>query len=450
MFRPLASTLIVGTWSSAIGGESGALMQSQSRNEDALEFVNNKERVQLAELHKTMLSHHREHQQERKTVQQQGHRGYHTHLTKHRDVMTAGATVSTGHEKMKKTARELEHEYRNILEMMVQQPKLGNEYQPPTEMISEVEAVFDTLVSGLDEEKTGSQGLVDAANAAIKRCNDEKDTAYSKPGGVDATKATSDANRQTHFDCRHAENGLICDTLEECTKFNVQKKCDHEQNWFAKLLDASIPTKQTLTLKQVITQATSCRTHLAAEHEKALACDGVQAGFESSFCVYADTLQTTSDTYDQCYHQANETRYKDVEFYVKQIENDSKLVLKMTKKIRCYIDTLKNVQYSATLPMQEDIDKCIGLDPDVSELDIAYTTPEPKAILDLSTIEHWPSVPDNGWADDEYATAHFQDDCKKGKSAAEVPAHQAALHPTKLTEVEVCTKMNAWKQSKVL
>jgi len=440
MFRPLASTLIVGTWSSAMGGESGALMQSQSRNEDALEFVNNKERVQLAELHKTMLSHHREYKEEveRKTDHRQG--GYHAHLTKHRDAAT-GAVSTSGHvEKMKKTARELEHEYRTILEMMVQQPKLGNEYQPPTEMISEVESVFDVIEHELGVESTASQSAIDKANENIKKCNDNKDNEYNKADGVNAMKATSDGNRNTHKDCRHAENALICKTFDECEKFNGQAKCGHEQNWFAKLLDTSIPTKQTLTLAKVITQAETCRSDLAVEHTKAAECDRVQGTFETSFCYYADKLQETSDQYDQCYEAENNTRYNVVEPAVKKLEFDGKLILKMTKKVRCYIESLKNVQYTSELPMQQDIDKCTALDPDTTELDIAYTTPEPKAVLDLSTIEHWPSVPDNGWADDEYSTGLFQDDCKKGK---EVPAWQAALHPTKLKEVVVCTEMNA-------
>jgi len=142
LFRPLASAFIVGTCL-ASGSENDALMQSQSRNEDALEFVNNKERVQLSELHKTLLSHHHEYKQE--VAEQHAHRehhgGYHAHLTKHRDAVT-GVRTSERSEKMKKTARQMEHEYRSILEMMVAQPQLGNEYQPPTQMIDEVEVVL--------------------------------------------------------------------------------------------------------------------------------------------------------------------------------------------------------------------------------------------------------------------------------------------------------------------
>lgn len=440
MFRPLASALIVGC--SALGGENDALMQSQTRNEDALEFVNNKERVQLAELHKTMLAHHHEYKQEVKKEAEQHRGGYRAHLTKHRDEVTGMTTSNVRQEKMRKTARELEHEYRSILEMMVSKPQLGNEYQPPTEMLSEVEAVFDVIATQLGVEKDASQTLIENANADIKVCNDNKDHEYSKDGGVNAKEGVSDAARTDHKTCRGEENALICDAKHSCDLFNAQRKCEHEQNWFAKLTDTSVPTKETLLLSKVILQATDCRARLITEHAKARACDTTQGVFETKFCGYANFLQDTSDAYDICYRIENNTRYNVVEPDVRELEHDGKLILKMVKKVKCYITTLKNVQYTSELPMQKDIDACTGLDPVVSELDIDYITPEPKAILDMSTIDHWPSVPDNGWADDEYGEGHFQDDCKS-TSALAVPAFQAALHPQKLKEVVACTAMDA-------
>jgi len=442
MFRPLASALIVGC--SALGGENDALMQSQTRNEDALEFVNNKERVQLAELHKTMLAHHHEYKQEVKKEAEHRSGGYRAHLTKHKDVVTGVTTSNVRQEKMRKTARELEHEYRSILEMMVSKPQLGNEYQPPTEMLSEVEEVFDVIAQQLDVEKDASQKEIEDANAAIKVCNDNKDHEYTKDGGVNAKEAVSDSARDAHKACRGEENTLICAAKTSCDAFNAQKKCGHEQNWYAKLKDPSVPTKETLLLQKVITQGTDCRNRLITEHAKARVCDTKQGEFENKFCTYANFLQDTSDAYDLCYGNENHTRYNVVEPAVKELERDGKLILKMVKKVKCYITTLKNVQYTSELPMQKDIDACTNLEPVVTELDIDYITPEPKAILDMSNIEHWPSNPDNGWADDEYGTGHFQDDCKS-TSASPVPAFQAALHPQKLKEVVACTAMDARK-----
>jgi len=426
-----------------MGGESGALMQSQTRNEDSLEFVNNKERVQLAELHKTMMYHQREHKQENEQRKLGHHHSvHHTHLTKHRDASTGVSQGTGGHmESMKKTAREMEHEYRTILETMVQQPRLGNEYQPPSDMISTAEGIFDTIESELDTEKDTSQQEINDANSKIKECNDDKKDGYTRPNGINDRKATSDSNRQAHKTCREEENRLICKTKVECDAFNAkqQKSCEHEQNWYVAKVDSTVKNTAAPSLGQLITQAESCRTNLAAEHSHAAECDGKQSVFEISFCQYADRLQKVSDAYEQCYDQQEEFRNR-VVANVEILERDGKLIWKMVKKIRCYIESLKDVEYTNKLPLQSDIDRCTSLDPDTTPLDIAYTAPEPRESCDLSTIQSWPGKADKQFYEEEYNTAMFQTDCKMSG----VPEWQAALHPAKLTNVEVCTLMNAW------
>lgn len=443
MFRPLASTLIVGTWNSAFGGESGALMQSQTRNEDSLEFVNNKERVQLAELHKSMVSHQREHKQELNNKLSQRHGR--AHLTKHRDSVTGVVQSGGARESMKKTARDMEHEYRAILELMVQQPKLGNEYQPPVGMIDAVEAVFDTIEGQLSSEKDTLQKDIDDANALIKQCNDDKDDAYTRGGGINDRKSASDSKRTQHHTCRTDENRLICSSKVACDAFNTKQaqSCSHEQNWYVKFTSPEVVDHATVSLMNLVNQAGSCRGNLTAEHTKASECDGVQSQFEIAFCQYADRLQKVSDAYDGCY--ADQTLFrKNIVDAGKILERDNKLIWKMSKKVRCYMDAIKNVEYTNTPPLQKDIDDCVALDPDTSPLDIAYTEPEPKEPCDLSTIEHWPGQPGGQWYNDEYGGVDFQRDCKS--SPAVVPAWQAALHPQKLQNVQVCSLMNAWHQ----
>lgn len=429
-----------------MGGESGALMQSQTRNEDSLEFVNNKERVQLSELHKRMVSHQQQHKQE---VEHKAHHHHEVHhLTKHHDSVTGVSTVETGHMgSMKKTAREMEHEYRTILEMMVQQPTLGTEYQPPDSMITDVEAVFDVIEDQLVSEKTTSQAAIDGANAEIKVCGDNKRDGYTKPHGINDWKAWSDESRGAHTECRVQENSMICTTRTECDKFNgqQQKSCEHEQNWYVKVKDPAVTAPSIPALEQLIRQAETCRSKLAAEHEHAAVCDYKQGDFEIAFCRYADRLQKVSDEYNQCYEMKDAFRTKEVK-KVEILERDGKLIWKMVKKIRCYIETLKTVEYSGKLPLQGEIDTCTGLDPETSPLDIAYTAAEPYEACDLTTIQSWPGKADKQFYQDEYSGPLFQNDCKKGDEA--VPDHQKALNPEKLTNVEVCTYMNSWHSKK--
>lgn len=436
LFRCLASAVIIGTCS---GAEDYALMQSQTRNEDALEFVDKKEQTQMGDLHKSVkqiVDKHFEHK-----------RAYHAHLTKHHRVTGAVASIveSDHANTLKKTAQQLEHEYRTILEMMIAEPPKGDEYLPPKDLMESVKDIFTTIQGELEKEALDGQKMIDDANTVIQACNDTLTSAFTT--SILGNYADSNTARTNHRTCRDSENTLICDTKTACDKFNAMDRCGansalgkYEQDYYAKVNVASAE-HSLKSLRATITNAKSCRSKLNTEHVKARECDGKQETFEGNFCTFEQSLRDASDSYYTCDVAARKVR-REHGASVLATEMDNKLIWNMTKKVDCYLDILKETTYTDKIPLQGQLDSCTAYNPDDSPLDITYTPPIDNVnVTVLETweglISTWPGKAGEEWSGAEYAGDVFHLDCKKNNLAT-TPAWQRALTTDKLQAVTAC------------
>lgn len=337
--------------------------------------------------------------------------------------------------------------------MMVAEPQLGEEYKPPVQAIEAVEETFETMRTQLASEQGTSQNMITGANEVIAAVNDRMEGNFNRPvTGVNATELVSDNAKIAHEACRVQENTLIKASKDQCTIFNNYDRCgdktqlkSHEQNWFVHFKDTSVPANQAGTsLKTMVDNAMTCRTDLIAEYAKARECDEKQEDYEIAFCEYAFNLETTSRKYDKEYNAANISR-NDIVATVRTIETDGKLIMKMVKKIECYLQTLKAVQATNSIPTLDDLNNCIAEDPSVTELDIDYVACEPKTDLkpELYKIRHWPGSDTGGWAAEKYGDNLFHHDVKQDpwnnpKNPGNPGPNQAALSPTKLNAIKVC------------
>lgn len=335
--------------------------------------------------------------------------------------------------------------------MMVAEPQLGSEYVPPQQAIEAVEQTFSFMYTKLSEEQPVSQKMIVDANKVVADCNDAMEANFNDPQtGVNVTEQLMQTKNGEHRQCRIQENQLIAASKAQCTIFNNYDKCgantqigSFEQNWYVHYKDTSVHANQVgTTLQTIVTNAMKCRTDLQAEHTKADECDDKQGDFEVQFCLYAEKLETTSQQYDQCYTAANNSR-NDIVATVQTVETDGKLIMKMVKKIQCYLQTLKNVQALNSIPTYNDLQNCIAEDPSTTELDIDYIPCEPKTDLkdELYKIRHWPGSATGGWAVQYYGEALFNEDEKQKpwntKTKVAGPG-QGPQNPNKLTAITPC------------
>merc|ERR1719473_602796 len=81
---------------------------------------------------------------------------------------------------------------------------------------------------------------------------------------------------------------------------------------------------------------------------------------------------------------------------VHELEASQKIVLKMIRKVQCYINALHaaDVADKNSMPTQDTITACSNLGQtssiDTSALDIDYTTPDAKITCDKNAVAHKP------------------------------------------------------------
>lgn len=281
---------------------------------------------------------------------------------------------------MQQSTREMESQYKTMLENVVasgswEDPKTGNPWVPNKDIIlNPVLKVIEDMEGELVEQKDLNTNIMGTHVDAVVKCNTDRDASLN--GEVSTLKGAMQTARDTHSDCRGAEDSAISGMEATCKKFDNLDKCGHEQDWFAALAEGD---QGTGTLDAVVKQAVSCKGHIASTTSKAQECDGKQDAFKAAFCDYASALQETCDAHNDCY-TAQTGNWDAASASITTLEKEQKIVYRMMQRIRCYLDLLFGAEAGVKVPTQSDIDSCVS------------TSHDAKADADL-TIDYGQKAP---------------------------------------------------------
>lgn len=280
-------------------------------------------------------------------------------------------------EKMRHSTAEMEEQYKGLLQNIVSSgsmndPKTGTPWLPSKNFFDVVDKQFKQLIKELEDEHSDNQQIMDDAHAAVKKCNTERGTDFTKGGGVLAKQSASATARGTHKDCRVQEDKDIFSMESKCATFDsLATKCEENQDWYVQYQSsADLDVTAENTLQQVVTAAVACKGGVDTLTTCAKTCDGDQSAFVAAFCTYEKTLSDTCKKHNDCYKQ--ETTFLDTSNKsVAELEIEQKTIYRMVGKVDCYIEKLLQAEVSM-MPKQSDIQQCIDQVVDDSPLDIRY------------------------------------------------------------------------------
>lgn len=289
--------------------------------------------------------------------------------------------------KMQDNTQAMESQYKALLQNIVDSgsltdPKTGTPWLPGQKFLDTVSKQFSDLVDELKFEKDTNQGLLNNSHEELNKTNDDMEGGIRKitHGAKNDTHGSwgvmIDA-RSTHITCRGVEDDNIEDMEKKCKAFDVlSTKCHDHQDWYSQYDDANIEDVdgQENTLKALVDQAEECRAAVAVVDQKSVECDTAQGTYKSKYCTYSQRLSTICNTHSKDY----QARMKDLEQTnrsIRELEVEQKTIFRMVLRVQCYIEKLTNAKVD-NMPNQTDIQDCIGLDPDDSDLTIRYDVPE--------------------------------------------------------------------------
>lgn len=321
---------------------------------------------------------------------------------------------------MQHSAQSMAEAYQALLQDIVaagslSDPVTGKDYVPAEGVLDLVRAQFNGLETELKEQQETNQGILDTHEQTIRDCNTARANAFAGADGVVAKKNAMVSARNTHGDCRDAEDAAI-ETMEtECKKFQDQDRCDiGDQNWYA-VKDQAGDYRN--SLDDVIAQATSCRTNVAAVTSKAATCDANQDTFKNAFCAYESALQQTCETLDSCYSVAKSNKDK-ADTSITKLEEEQKTIWRMIQKVHCYLDLLFNAAKKHTdgMPNQADINTCNAMVATDSAIDITYEAAEAQNLCaDHPDVKDEPATDDYQPGTDDWYAGELQAYEKHGK-----------------------------------
>lgn len=307
-----------------------------------------------------------------------------------KQLRASGSRIS----KIEESTQKMADTYGKLLQKIVDQksladPKTGTPYTPDSVVMETISNSFGGIVTALGGEKETNQKLMNEAQQHVVSCATTKQSAYDLADvGVTALQGKAQTAREAHDGCRDVEASLESTMNTECGTFDgLVADCTQFKSY-------QYFTDENSGLKGVETAASKCNDATIAHNSQSNTCDGKQDAFESAFCKYALKLESTCDNYKTCHDNAIDD-WGSVNVSVHELEKSQKLVLKMVRKVQCYIKALTEAT-AEKMPTQADIDHCSKLgsaqgDPiDLTELDIVYPTPPSFQACDKSSIQHMP------------------------------------------------------------
>lgn len=315
--------------------------------------------------------------------------------------------------KMEKSAQQMADNYNAMLQKVVDSksltdPNTGKPYLPDETLVGILEDTFAKLEDGLDEEKTTNQGLITNQYDRVVECNTVKTNAFAAtPDGVDAKAAAMEAAKTEHNNCRDIEITKENDATTKENAFNSEVgTCGSTEYQYYVDFKNTANQGQSGSLQKIIDAADLAAKAIIARDDHATSCDGLQTTFEAAFCGYSHKLETVCSEYGQC-RDMTEADYATVKTSVQSLEASQKILLKMLRKVQCYIQVLENASES-NMPTQANITDCSdlgkpGKEIDTSKLNIEYTPYPARATCDLSPVSHKPGT--GNFAGTEYTDA---------------------------------------------
>lgn len=288
-------------------------------------------------------------------------------------------------------------------------PVTGTPFAPSTDIIENLRSMFSDLEADLGEERNTNQDLIDGAWTRIDTCKDTRAAAVAAdPGGVTALSVIAQSKREAHSTCRDEEITAETHQQDSQTAFDgVASPCKTDYQFY-NAYDKSQNQGNAGSLTDIINKASNLDAAVTSLATKASECDSKQTDFESAFCAYANKVTQTCSNYDTCY-DTNKVDWQSVNTSVHELEASQKIILKMLKKVECYINALAAAK--DTMPTQATITTCQTLGTtaetaiDVSSLDINYKTlPVKITCTEQNSISH---APPNGFQAQEYTNPRF-------------------------------------------
>lgn len=289
-------------------------------------------------------------------------------------------------------------------------PNTGSPFTPPPAMMTALNDTFNGLEQQLEAERDTNQGLVDTAYDHVNDCNTKRDEDFTKAGGVDELKAAAETHRGTHSECRDQEILDENDEAAKRTSFDgTVSDCQKEYGYFTDY-GKSANQDAANSLTNVLATANALEGAVNTLTARQTLCDQGQTAFETHFCHYANKLESVCQIYDNC-HAGAVQDWGAVNGSVHELEKSQKVVLKMLRKVMCYINALAKATPD-NMPTQDTITHCSQLGTtsdntiDTSSLDITYTTPPAAVTCDTTSVTH--KMDGSGrFAVKEYAHSRF-------------------------------------------
>lgn len=322
------------------------------------------------------------------------------------DAQRAGSALKSLREsgsrigKIEESAKQMADSYGKILQQIVDHkslvdPATGTPYTPPPAVMETLAETFGTLETQLENEQGLNQGLVDTSYDHVVTCGTTRTSDFEGTGGVDEMKSNMENAKKAHDGCRDEEIAHENTQRTECGKFDdLVATCQKDYTYFTSYTKKTDTAADSLT--QVLAQAGTCEEAVGKLADKAETCDGKQETFEHAFCGFANKLERVCNKYDNC-HSAALADWNSVNTSVHALEASQKIVLKMLKKVMCYITTLAEAT-ADKMPTQADIKKCqelgsaAGEPIDTSKLNINYNTPPAHDPCDMLPGAHKPGT----------------------------------------------------------
>lgn len=287
-------------------------------------------------------------------------------------------------------------------------PATGTPYAPSADIIQTLRDTFDGLETDLGDERDTNQGLIDGAWGRVDACkNTRADAVAADPGGVTALGVIANTKRQEHSTCRDQEITAETHQVDSQSAFDgVAIPCQTGYEFFNKYDKSQDQGAGSLT--DIINKASTLDAAVTSLATKAAECDGKQTDFEQAFCDHSNKVNQVCSQYETCF-DTNKQDWQAVNTSVHELEASQKIMLKMLKKVECYINALAAAK--DTMPTQDTINTCQALGTtaetaiDVSSLDITYKAlPSKIACTEQAAVSH---APPGGFAAHEYANARF-------------------------------------------
>lgn len=310
--------------------------------------------------------------------------------------------------KMEENAKKMADSYNAILQKMVDKqslvdPVTGTPYVPDETIMNTLESSFASLEDQLVIEKNTNQELMTNAYQHVLNCDNTKDDGFNGADGVNSRKSSMEGFKTQHNNCRDEEIDAENERTNKCDVIfqnSVKDGCQTNYQYYTQ--------KETSGLDGLIVDAHNCAGADQALTTKRTVCDQAQPKFESAFCAYAQKLDEVCDLYGSCRTSA-ENEWSAVNASVHSLEASQKIVLKMLRKVNCYIDTLLKIKTENHVPTQDDIKTCSNLGNtaggfaaiDVSKLDISYVDYPAVSECDTSPGAHKSGA--NAFAAEEYS-----------------------------------------------